>query len=269
MEMASDGTIRKQWNEAVNSWLEFVRSGRDYYREYLNGPALKRMMGAVEGKRVLDIGCGEGYYSRLFAKMGAIVTGVDFSETMIKAAREEEARNSLGINYHVADAAELNMLSSDSFDIAFSYMSFMDIADYGSAVAQASRVLRKGGRFIVLMTHPCFHIRMKDGNTVSGWEKLQREDGFAEYLYYKIEDYFQRHAYTVEWKNDRLPSSFVTTSFHRTLSDYVNTFTRHGLAVTGLDEPQPLMKGVKIMPSLQKHCRVPQSIVIEATKVVG
>ena len=48
----------KRWNDAAESWVEFVRSGKNYYSEYLNGPALKRMIGDVEGKTVLDIGCG-------------------------------------------------------------------------------------------------------------------------------------------------------------------------------------------------------------------
>ena len=55
--MESDEVIRKQWDEAAESWVEFVRSCKDYYREYLNGPALKLMIGDIEGKRVLDIGC--------------------------------------------------------------------------------------------------------------------------------------------------------------------------------------------------------------------
>jgi len=82
--------VRQQWNEAARSWVEFVRSGKNYYSEYLNGPALKRMIGSVRGKRVLDIGCGEGCFSRVFAKEDAEVTGIDISEAMIEAVVEEE-----------------------------------------------------------------------------------------------------------------------------------------------------------------------------------
>ena len=61
--------------------------------------------------------------------------------------------------------------------------------------------------------------RLLDGKEVSGWEKRIREDGSKEYLYYWISDYFHRHSCTFEWKHDRLPSSFIKTGFHRTLSD--------------------------------------------------
>jgi 2-polyprenyl-3-methyl-5-hydroxy-6-metoxy-1,4-benzoquinol methylase len=261
---------RKQWNEGAESWVEFVRSGKNYYSEYLNGPALKRMIGDIEGKKALDMGCGEGYCSRFFAKAGAEVTGIDLSEALIKAAVEEEERNPLGIKYFAADVANLNMLESESFDVAFCYMALLDIRNYEGAISEASRVLKTGGRFVVLIEHPCFTLfRVLDGKVVSGWETRVREDGSKEYVYYWIADYLRRHSYTVEWKHDRLPSSFVTTGFHRPLSDYVNALTKHGLAITGLDEPQPLEEGVRVHPPMKKHYRVPQSMVIEATKITG
>jgi 2-polyprenyl-3-methyl-5-hydroxy-6-metoxy-1,4-benzoquinol methylase len=88
---------RRQWDEAAKSWVGFVRSGKNYYSEYLNGPALKRTLGDVKGRRVLDIGCGEGCFSRFYAKAGAEVTGIDISEALIEAALEEERRHPLGV----------------------------------------------------------------------------------------------------------------------------------------------------------------------------
>ena len=226
------------------------------------------MVGSVKGKRVLDIGCGEGYFSRFFAKAGAEVIGIDLSEALIKAAREEEERHPLGAKYFVADAANLNMLDSEIFDIVCCHMALGDIADYKGAIAEVSRVLKTRGRFIVVMEHPCFSIRSLDEKMMGGWETRVREDSSKEYLYYLIEDYFQRHSYTWEWKHDRLTSSFVTTGFHRTLSDYVNALTKHGLVVTKLDEPKPLKEGVRLHPPMKKHYRIPQSLVIEATKIL-
>ena len=261
--------VRRQWNAAAGSFVEFVRSGKNYYAEYLNGPALKRMVGDAKGKRVLDIGCGEGFLSRYFAGTGAEVTAVDISEALIEAAKEEEQRHLLGVRYIAADAAKLSMLEPESFDIAYCHMALMDIEDYGAAIGEVSRVLRKGGRFVAVMEHPCFSTRAIDGRPVAGWETRLREDGSKEYLYYRVEDYLQRHSFTSEWKHDRLPYSFVTTGFHRTLSDYVNTLTKHGLLITRFDEPQPMEEGVRLHPPMVKHYRVPQSLVIEATKISG
>jgi len=122
--------VKRQWDEAAKTWVKFVREGKDYYREYLNGPALKRMMGEVEGKMVLDIACGEGYFSRYFAKVGAKVTGIDISSSLVNQAMKEEKTHPLGIKFFEADAANLSMLKSDSFDLAFCFMALMDIENY-------------------------------------------------------------------------------------------------------------------------------------------
>jgi len=258
---------RRQWNRAATSWVQFVRSGKNYYAEYLNGPALKEAVGNVRGKRVLDIGCGEGCFSRFFASVGAEVTGVDLSEAMIKAAIEEEENRNLGIKYYVADAANLHMLSSGTFDVAYCHMALDDIADYWGAIAEASRVLKAEGRFVILMEHPCFDTRSLKGKMVGGWKTRPRKDGSVQHLYYQVEDYFQRHSYTCEWKMKRLTSSFVTTSFHRTLSDYANALAKHGFVITKLNEPRPLEEGTRLHPGMKKHHRIPFSLVIEAVKV--
>jgi SAM-dependent methyltransferase len=259
---------KKRWNRGAESWVEFVRSGKNYYSEYLNGPALKQKIGDVEGEKILDIGCGEGCFSRFFARAGASVVGVDLSDALIRAAVEEEQKHPLGVKYFVADAANMNMLKSESFDLAFCYMALLDIRDYEGAISEASRLLKTGGRLVILIEHPCFTLlRVLGGRPVSGWKTRLLEDGSKEYLYYWTTDYLRRHKYTVEWKHDRMPSSFATTGFHRPLCDYVNALNKHGLVVTGLDEPQPLEEGVRLHPPMKKHYRVPQSVVIEATKI--
>jgi len=257
---------RRQWNKAAKSWVQFVRNGKNYYAEYLNGPALKEAVGNVKGKKVLDIGCGEGYFSRFFASKGAEVTGVDLSKSMIKEAIEEEGNRSLRIKYFVANAADLRMLGSGTYDVAYCHMSLDDIADYEGAIAEASRVLKAGGRFVILMEHPCFDTRSLKGKMVGGWKTRLRQDGSEEHLYYRVEDYFQRHSYICEWKMKRLASSFVTTSFHRTLSDYSNALAKNGFVITKLNEPKPL-KGTSVHPGMKKHQRIPFSLVIVATKV--
>jgi ubiquinone/menaquinone biosynthesis C-methylase UbiE len=266
--MKCDDDIRKQWNEAAGSFARFVRSGKNYYSEFLNGPALKRMVGDAQGKRMLDIGCGEGCFSRFFAEAGAHVTGIDVSDRLINKAIEDEKERPLGIKYIVANAANLGMLASESFDIAFCYMALMDIQDYEGAIREVSRVLRTEGKFVILLEHPCFTpSRTLDGRIVSGWETSASEDESKEHYRYWIEDYFQRRSYLSEWKHERLTSSFVTTGFHRPLSDYVNALTRSGLVITRLEEPQPLSEGIRLHPPMIKHCRIPQSMAIEAKKI--
>jgi SAM-dependent methyltransferase len=237
----------------------------------MNGPSLKRMIGDVKGKKVLDIACGEGYFSRHYARAGAEVIGVDFSAEMIKAAEDEEKRNPLGIEYHVADAADLSFIASASFDLAFSFMALMDITDYESAIGEAYRVLKGGGRFVFMITHPCFEQRWHDGKLIGGWETRVLDDGSREFLYLWVEDYFTRHDEVVDWplKGGRRPYAFTTTSYHRTLADYVNALSEKGFVVTRMDEPVPTCEGIVVRPSLVRYTRIPHSIAIESVKMLS
>ena len=144
----------------------------------------------------------------------------------------------------------------------------MDNEDYEAAIGEAARVLRESGRFVAIFLHPCFSWhRTKDGEIMCDWERVIHDDGSSDSLYLKIYDYFQRHQYEKQWRDERHPEGFTTTLFHRTLSDYFNTLGKNGLYISGMEEPQPVEGVVEAHPGLAKLFRVPVSIVVEAVKV--
>src|SRR5215468_7431724 len=76
-------------------------------------------IGDVQGKTILDVACGNGYYTRLLRRSGAAeVVGVDVSEAMIDAARRQEAAEPLGITYRVHDVSSMPRFGD--FDLAVS-----------------------------------------------------------------------------------------------------------------------------------------------------
>ena len=261
--------VGKEWNEAAESWVDFVRKGKDYYRDELNNPATFELIGDVTGRLVLDLACGEGYNTRILAKRGAIVVGVDFSERMIELARQEEVKEKLGITYYVSDAADLKVLSSNHFDLVTCFMSLQDIERYEDSMSEVARVLKKNGRFIFSISHPCFELEMvKDGERISGWIYEEGTENTAEEkaLYMEIKRYFGIVKYEEPWTMKRLIKPFKTTSVHRTLTDYFQTLYEKGLLVSRLVEPRPTSRAVSKHPSLRKHTKIPQSIIIEAIK---
>src|SRR3954468_2868772 len=103
------------WNESAESWTSLARAGFDVYRDHLNTPAFFGMLPDVNGLAGLDIGCGEGYNTRLLAVRGARMTAVDISEVFIAHAQAAESDEPLGINYQVASAVDLPF-ADRSFD---------------------------------------------------------------------------------------------------------------------------------------------------------
>src|SRR5262245_26881124 len=99
--------VGRFWNGNAKAWTQLARAGYDVYRDYLNTPAFFAMLADVTGLAGLDIGCGEGHNTRLLATRGAHVTAIDIAEDFIASARQAEALEPLGIEYHVASAVEL------------------------------------------------------------------------------------------------------------------------------------------------------------------
>ena len=84
--------VAKYWDKNADLWTELVRKGWDTYREYFNNPAFLKFLGDVKGKKVLDAGCGEGLNTRILARKGAQITGIDNSPRMIEYALEHESQ---------------------------------------------------------------------------------------------------------------------------------------------------------------------------------
>jgi ubiquinone/menaquinone biosynthesis C-methylase UbiE len=267
--MSKKNGILKEWDKASDSWADFVREGKDYFRDEMNNPAAFKMMGNVRGKHVLDLSCGEGYNTRILAKKGACVVGVDFSKKMIRLAKQAEEHDKLGISYLVSDAANLREFEKERFDVVMCLMALMDIERYEDAISEVARVLKKNGKFVFSMTHPCFEWgKTEDGETLAEWKSEEGADESVEpsASYLAVRNYSCVAKCEIEWTMKRLVKHFKTTSFHRTLTDYFQALHKSGLSVTRLVEPKPTLKGMSKHPPLNRHTRIPHSIVIEATK---
>jgi ubiquinone/menaquinone biosynthesis C-methylase UbiE len=260
--------IGGEWDAASDSWTDFQREGKDFFRVEMNLPAFFAVVGDVKGLRVLDLGCGEGSNARFYASGGAKVVGVDISRKMIELARREEESDQLGIEYVVSDAANIKGVNG-GFDLVTCFMALMDIEHYEEAIVEAAKLLRTGGRFVFCITHPCFEFgECVDREPLAVWKyetEGSKQRGEAHHM--EMTDYFQRGTSEVIWDMERLKKPFTTTSFHRTLTDYFEALAKAGFMVSRLVEPKPTQSGVSRYPSLRKHLKIPHSITIEATKV--
>jgi ubiquinone/menaquinone biosynthesis C-methylase UbiE len=135
---------------------DYKRAKQQPWRYYIERHTLMRLVGDVRGLAVLDMACGEGFYTRELRHRGAArVVGVDLSEGMIRLAREEEARHPLGIEYRVQDARTLD--GSEQFDlvVAAYLLNYAATAEeLGEMCAAIARALKPGGRFVSVNNNP-------------------------------------------------------------------------------------------------------------------
>ena len=129
---------------------------RQPWRTYLEQPSALALLGDLSGRSVLDLGCGEGHYTRLLRQLGADqVLGVDLSSDMIELARAQERSHPLDIDYRVCDAGELRL--NTTVDLVFAGYLFNHARNRDELRAQFSTVsdlLRPGGRLVALNNNP-------------------------------------------------------------------------------------------------------------------
>src|SRR5437870_5473495 len=106
----------------------------------------------ARGLRVLEIGCGMGTDGAQFARAGADYTGVDLTEAAIELARKRFELSDLHGNFQVADAENLEF-PDESFDLVYSHGVLHHTPDTARAVREIHRVLKPGGRAIVMLYH--------------------------------------------------------------------------------------------------------------------
>ncbi|MGW8321831.1 MAG: class I SAM-dependent methyltransferase, partial [Thermodesulfobacteriota bacterium] len=148
---------RQRWIRLAPEYLELIlgKEREDYLRNRLLTPHLMRIFGPLDGLKVLDVGCGEGDLARRMARRGARVWAFDWMDILISYAREEEQRSRLGIKYAVADASRRFPCPS-ALHLVVANMVLKDMPRIQTTVSEAHRVLRKGGRFVLSVLHPCF-----------------------------------------------------------------------------------------------------------------
>ncbi|MBE3066094.1 MAG: class I SAM-dependent methyltransferase, partial [Chloroflexi bacterium] len=154
---ANDET-RSAWDANAAFWDARMGEGNDFVN-ILQWPAILRLLDPQPGQCILDIATGNGLTARRLAALGAQVTAFDFSEELIKLARER-AESTVPIMYHVLDATDesaLLALGIHIFDSALCNMALFDMADIEPLFHALPKLLKLGGSFLFSICHPAFN----------------------------------------------------------------------------------------------------------------
>jgi len=221
------------WEENAEEWVRLARRGFDESRDLVNSPAFLALLPQVRGLCGLDVGCGEGYNTRLVADRGAHMTALDVASAMVTATADEERRQGHGVRVVRGSAAALPFRDG-AFDFAVAFMSLMDMPDHPRVIGEVWRVLAPGGFFQLSMTHPCFQTPM--------WEWLKDANGRRRAMV--CGDYYRElHGDIEEWtfsaalRAGERPRNFRIPRFTHTLATWLNMFVDAGFVLERFVEP--------------------------------
>ncbi len=135
---------------------KYKRAKLQPWRAHVEQYTLLRLVGDLAGKAVIDLACGEGYYTRLLRQAGADrVVGVDLSREMIGLADAQEALEPLGIEYRVADVKALGAAGEFDLVAAAYLLNYAQTAEELTAMCRAvAGALKPGGRFVTVNNNP-------------------------------------------------------------------------------------------------------------------
>ncbi|UJG44500.1 MAG: methyltransferase domain-containing protein [Candidatus Heimdallarchaeum endolithica] len=253
---------KKKWDQNAEIWISaytaMSEDEGDINRQLVIDPVLMKLIGKVKNLSILDAGCGNGYLARKLARLGAKVTGVDFSKTFIDYCKRREEKEQLGCKFFTASLDDLTIFENESFDLVVSNIVFIDVKNYKQSFIEISRVLKQNGRFIWSNLHPCFG-RINQFNMRLPFDNPRNEDNIIIF-----DRYFDSRAKLISWGKIN-----PIWQFERTLTEYSKALKSAGFVITEIVEPRPEMEKIKKHPKLLAfdYDRAPTFIIFECQKI--
>ena len=207
------------WDESAQAWIEDQGENGDFSRAFVLDRVMLDRVDIGRFSNALDVGCGEGRFSRMLRAKGIRATGIDPTEALLNEARRRDPDG----DYKLGRAEELQF-ADGHFDLVVAYLSLIDIPDCRRAIAEMARVLRAGGTMLIANINSFVSARADQS-----W--VRSADG--QYLHYPLDDYLAERSMWVSWRSIRLQN------WHRPLSFYMQLLLAEGLELTFFDEPAP------------------------------
>jgi len=250
-------TSRTRMTTDYNAIAQQYKKCKEHpWRSRIETYSLMNRIGSLEGKTVLDVACGEGFYTRKLRLSGAEeVVGIDLSEAMIRLARDQESREPLGITYRIEDACAES--ARQEFDVVVSAWLLVyarNQVELSAMCRGLARRVKSGGRFVTFTGNPNLHT-FKD----------------ADYRKYGFSIRCTDHAYEgapIVWTVHLDDSSFEIENYHLPIEMYESAFLEAGFRdfAVHLPEVSPHPQGMDDGPFWSEYLASPPAVLIDCVK---
>lgn len=238
-------------NETFFNGYKALRESDCNANDLIEQPAMRKLLPDLNGKSVLDLGCGYGHNCVDFVGFGAArVVGIDISEKMLAVAEKESADDKIEYrNMSMTDIAELG----EKFDFLYSSLAFHYVKDFDAFAKAMHSVLNAGGQLLFSQEHPIITA------TVDGAGHFNKDEN-GNRISYTFSNYNQSGERKIHWYVDGV------VKYHRTFSDIITALAKAGFVIEEVCEPVPEEWAIQKLPTLAKEYIKPNFLIVKARK---
>lgn len=211
-------------------------------------PRLRSLLPEMAGQRVVDLGCGYGWFCRWAAEQGAdSVLGLDVSQKMLERALASNSHPR--ISYRRMDLEQLELLKS-SITLAYSSLAFHYISDLGSLLRTVHEALVPGGKLVFSIEHPIYMASLRPNWTIDAQGRKS----------WPVDNYQVEGPRSTNWLSDGVIKQ------HRTLGTLLNLLISTGFTLDHVNEWGPSTEDLAACPSLAEEVLRPMMLIVAASR---
>lgn len=253
------------WGSVADWYNDHLEKENDTFHKKIIYPNIFRILGKLQGKKVLDLACGQGQFSYLLCEKGAHVTGIDIAKELIDLAKSRndsiKEQRIHRINFLEGSSDNLHMVKDATFDVVVCVLALQNIEKLAKTIDEIKRVLVQGGVFLFVLNHPSFRNLRQ---TSWGYDQSTNTQ------FRRIDEYMSESRVHVDMTPGRKINKKFTVSFHRPLQFYVKILTKAGFIVSHLEEwisHKESRQGVRQIAENKSRKEIPLFMCIQARAI--
>ena len=219
------------WGSVSEWYNDLLNTSSDSYQKNVILPNLLRLVDPKKNMTILDLACGQGYFSHAFAEKGAEVIGSDISKELIELANKVNGENqdSIKPKFYVSPADKISFAKDSTVDVITIVLALQNIENLAGTIKECSRILKSDGKLFIILNHPTFRIPEK-----SSWQWDEKENK----QYRRIDSYMSDQSTKIDMTpgESNIHKKKFTVTFHRPLQSHFKALNKSGLNVLRLEE---------------------------------
>jgi ubiquinone/menaquinone biosynthesis C-methylase UbiE len=207
----------------VATWYDKHLKDDDTYHAQVVLPNLMRLVDLKPEESLLELGCGQGFFTEHFYTISKKVTGVDLGAQLIQIAKEKNKQ----VTYIVGSAEDIGLLDKQTFDVIIVVLAIQNMKHLNLVVENISKHLKEDGRVYIVLNHPAFRIPQHSTWMFSEDKKTQMR---------VVDMYMSEKEIAIDMNPGSIKDKKIASSFHRPLQVYSKAFAKQGFAITKIEE---------------------------------